>query len=52
VELLDEETRVRLEGHDTITTVEILDDDRPGVASFSDTVYRAEPNDNYVQITI
>jgi hypothetical protein len=29
-----------------------LDDDRPGVACFTDTVYRAEPNDTQVRITV
>jgi hypothetical protein len=29
-----------------------LDDDRPGVACFSDTVYRAEPNETSIDITI
>lgn len=29
-----------------------MDDDRPGVACFTDTVFRAEPNDTHVNVTL
>lgn len=39
--LLDEKNRTRMQGWDTCTTITILDDARPGVIGFEDTVHEA-----------
>lgn len=52
VVLLDAETEQRLEGDDTECTVLILDEDKPGMIGFAETVLEVSRKDKVVYLMI
>lgn len=52
IELYDPETKQRLTGEDTLTTITIIDDDQPGVVSFDHRTVKVRAKDKEARIKI
>lgn len=52
IELYDLETKERLPGQDTRTTVTILDDDKPGIFGFEMRATKVTPKDEKIRLKV
>ena len=52
VEIYDIESRKRLQGEDTRTTITILDEDRPGIFSFEKISAKVRPKDEKIRLRV
>ena len=52
LEIYDLQTKARLPGEDTRTTVLILDDDKPGIFSFEKKTYQVRAKDKQAKLKV